>query len=199
MRQAYIVLMLQAFPFADGLCHIPGVGGLPISRVSAFLIMSGGHQTRKCFALTKMLCLRDGAGDHGRLIEEHHLSLQRSPINSIRWLALHRESCTGLQRPHWLITLESSARWFVPGVFDPLARRDRAGAYFCLLNSKVALNKRIKVLIYQSVETVTRAHSQKIKTHSQELWRCGLHMGLYDGVSIRRKTRYWAQGDGVLI
>ena len=28
-----LVLMLQAFPFVDGLCHLPGVGGLPM-RVS---------------------------------------------------------------------------------------------------------------------------------------------------------------------
>ena len=33
MWQTYFVLMLQAFPFADGLCHLPGVGGLPM-RVS---------------------------------------------------------------------------------------------------------------------------------------------------------------------
>ena len=29
----YFVLLIQAFPFADGLCHLPGVGGLP-KRVS---------------------------------------------------------------------------------------------------------------------------------------------------------------------
>ena len=29
----YFVLLIQAFPFADGLCHLPGVGGLPM-RVS---------------------------------------------------------------------------------------------------------------------------------------------------------------------
>ena len=33
LMQTYFVLMLQAFPFADGLCHLPGVGGLPM-RVS---------------------------------------------------------------------------------------------------------------------------------------------------------------------
>ena len=31
--QTYFMLMLQAFAFADGLCHLPGVGGLPM-RVS---------------------------------------------------------------------------------------------------------------------------------------------------------------------
>ena len=31
--QTYFMLMLQAFVFADGLCHLPGVGGLPM-RVS---------------------------------------------------------------------------------------------------------------------------------------------------------------------
>ena len=29
MWQTYFVLMLQAFPFADGLCHLPGVSHLP--------------------------------------------------------------------------------------------------------------------------------------------------------------------------
>ena len=33
MVLTYFLLMLQAFPFADGLCHLPGVGGLPM-RVS---------------------------------------------------------------------------------------------------------------------------------------------------------------------
>ena len=33
MVLTYFLLMLQAFPFADGLCRLPGVGGLPM-RVS---------------------------------------------------------------------------------------------------------------------------------------------------------------------
>ena len=69
----------------------------------AFLTMSGGHHVNACF--DKKLCLRDGAGDHDRLNEEHHLSLQRSPFQpscqSCR-LALHRGR-KPLSAPHWLI------------------------------------------------------------------------------------------------
>ena len=38
----YFVLLIQAFPFADGLCHLPGVGGLPM-RVSHLPRVCGHH------------------------------------------------------------------------------------------------------------------------------------------------------------
>ena len=91
--------------------------------------------SRKSFALTKMLCLRDGAGDHGRLNDEHHLSLQRSPtpaINSILPVALHRGS-GGLSAAALAHRLSNLWRVrFVPAFRSFLSNRARAYLGLCL-------------------------------------------------------------------
>ena len=74
-----------------------------------------------------MLCLRDGAGDHGRLNDEHHLSLQRSPIPAVMSILPVGPPPCFRRAPaaHWLITLSKARRDGLSRFFDPLGETVR--------------------------------------------------------------------------